>query len=170
MNGVWTPDAPRRGRGGGLASDSTGMDGLFEGYASLFGEPDLDGEVVLPGAFARSLAMRPASRVRMLFQHDPCEPVGLWLSIREDRRGLKVRGKLVPSVTRARELTGLIRNGGIDGLSIGFRTLSARRRAGTRLRELIALDLWEISIVTFPLHPGARIAPARSARGSHVRS
>lgn len=163
MTGLWTPAAPRR-QPWGFASDLTGLDGVFEGYASRFGEPDLDGEVVLPGAFARSLAIRPACQVRMLFQHDPCQPVGLWLSISEDGRGLKVRGKLVASVTRARELAGLIRDGGIDGLSIGFRTLSARRRAGTGLRELITLDLWEISIVTFPLHPGARIAPARSAR------
>lgn len=137
------------------------MDGLFTGYASLFGVPDLGRDVVAPGAFATSLAARGAEGVRMLWQHDPAEPVGRWLSMREDTRGLRVEGRLNLAVQRARELDALLREGALDGLSIGFRTVRARpERGGTRRLE--AVDLWEISLVTFPLQASARIAaPAR---------
>jgi HK97 family phage prohead protease len=139
------------------------MDGHFTGYASLFGVPDLGRDVVAPGAFAASLAARGVAGVRMLWQHDPAEPVGRWLSLREDGRGLLVAGQLNLSVQRARELDALLGAGGLDGLSIGFRTVRARpERGGTRRLE--AIDLWEISLVTFPLQTGARIAaPAQTA-------
>ncbi len=131
-------------------------DGHVTGYASLFGQPDLGRDIVAPGAFAESLRARGPAGVRMLFQHDPAEPVGIWLTIREDARGLRVAGRLNPAVRRARELDALIRQGALDGLSIGFRTLrSAPDRAG--YRHLRAVDLWEISLVTFPLQPGARL-------------
>jgi HK97 family phage prohead protease len=145
------------------------MDGHFTGYASLFGVPDLGRDVVLPGAFAASLARRGAAGVRMLWQHDPAEPVGRWLSLREDARGLKVEGLLNLGVGRARELDALMREGGLDGLSIGFRTLrAAPDRAGQR--RLIALDLWEVSLVTFPLQPGARIATATASLPDEIRA
>lgn len=133
------------------------MDGHFTGYASLFGVPDLGRDVVAPGAFAASLAARGASGVRMLWQHDPAEPVGRWLSLAEDARGLRVAGQLNLAVQRGRELDALLREGALDGLSIGFRTQRATPERGG-LRRLHSLDLWEISLVTFPLQPGARIA------------
>lgn len=129
----------------------------FEGYASLFDIPDLGRDVVLRGAFAESLARRGAGGVRMLWQHDPAEPIGRWLSIVEDRRGLRVRGSLNPVVGRARELAALLREGAIDGLSIGFRVVEAERDRARGLRRLIRADLWEISLVTFPMLPGARV-------------
>ena len=146
------------------------MDGHFTGYASLFGVPDLGRDVVAPGAFAASLAARGAAGIRMLWQHDPAEPVGRWLSLREDSRGLRVAGQLNLAVQRARELDALLREGSLDGLSIGFRTVRAQPQRGG-LRRLEAIDLWEISLVTFPLQAGARIAaptqaglaPARAA-------
>jgi len=138
-------------------------DGTVEGYASLFGEIDAARDVVMPGAFARTLRQRGIRRVPMLFQHDPAEPVGVWLELFEDFRGLRARGKLIPDVTRARELTALIRAGAIDGLSIGFRTVRGRLDPATRVRKIIDLDLWEISIVTFPLLAGARV---RAVKGS----
>ena len=132
-------------------------DGGFEGYASLFGVADLGKDLVVPGAFAESLARRGSAGVRMLWQHDPAEPIGRWLSLAEDGRGLRVRGRLNLAVARAREIHALMREGAIDGLSIGFRVERARTdRAG--LRRLEKLDLWEISVVTFPMQPGARIA------------
>lgn len=133
------------------------MDGHFTGYASLFGVPDLGRDVVAPGAFAASLAARGAAGVRMLWQHDPAEPVGRWLSLNEDGRGLRVAGQLNLAVQRARELNALVNDGALDGLSIGFRTVRAVPERGG-LRRLHSLDLWEISLVTFPLQPGARIA------------
>lgn len=135
--------------------------GVIEGYASLFGVVDMAGDTVVPGAFRDSLKQRATGEIRMLFQHDPGEPVGVWTEIREDRRGLFVRGKLIPGVARAHELHALLQAGAIDGLSIGFKTVRARheRRNGVRLLEKI--DLWEISVVTFPLLPQARVRPGR---------
>jgi hypothetical protein len=132
-------------------------DGVFEGYASLFGVADLGKDVVMPGAFADSLDRRAASGVRMLWQHDPAAPIGRWLSIEEDRRGLKVRGRLSLAVERARDIHALMREGAVDGLSIGFRVERARAERPTGLRRLEKLDLWEISVVTFPMLPGARV-------------
>lgn len=129
----------------------------IEGYASLFDRIDLGRDVVLPGAFAASLGRRRARDVRMLWQHDPAEPVGIWTDIREDRNGLRVRGHLVTEVRRAQELAALISKGGVDGLSIGFRAVRARRDPAAKLRRIAEIDLWEISLVTFPLLPGARL-------------
>ncbi len=138
-------------------------DGTVEGYASLFGEIDAARDMVMPGAFAATLRQRPVQRVPMLFQHDPAEPVGVWLELREDHRGLYARGRLIPEVTRGRELLSLLREGAIDGLSIGFRTVKGRIDPKTRIRRLQAVDLWEISIVTFPLLAGARVRAVKQA-------
>jgi len=132
-------------------------DGTVEGYASLFGEIDQARDMVMRGAFADTLALRGIRRIPMLFQHDPSEPVGIWLELREDFRGLFARGRLIPEVTRGRELISLLRAGAIDGLSIGFRASKSRIDPKTRIRRLHAIDLWEISIVTFPLLAGARV-------------
>ncbi len=138
-------------------------DGTVEGYASLFGEIDAARDVVMPGAFARTLKSRGLRRVPMLFQHDPAEPVGVWLELTEDFRGLRARGRLIPEVARARELLALVRGGAVDGLSIGFRTVKGRVDPATRVRRIHDLDLWEISIVTFPLLSGARVRAAKGA-------
>ena len=94
----------------------------------------------------------------MLFQHDPAEPVGTWLEMFENERGLHVRGRLDCNVQRGRELLSLLESGGLDGLSIGFKTVSAAREKFTRTRQLLAVDLWEVSLVTFPMLMGARVS------------
>ena len=137
--------------------------GVFEGYASLFWVADLGKDVVMPGAFSNSLARRGAAGLRMLWQHDPAEPIGRWIAAEEDARGLRVRGKLNLAVERAREIHALMREGAIDGLSIGFRVERARAERGTGLRRLERLDLWEISVVTFPMLPGARVSQVKEA-------
>ncbi|HXZ47094.1 MAG TPA: HK97 family phage prohead protease [Pseudolabrys sp.] len=138
-------------------------EGTVEGYASLFGEIDQARDMMMRGAFAETLAARNIRRVPMLFQHDPSEPIGIWMELREDHRGLFARGRLIPEVARARELLSLLRAGAIDGLSIGFRTSKARIDPKTRIRRLLAVDLWEISIVTFPLLAGARVRAVKQA-------
>lgn len=138
-------------------------DGSFEGYAALFGRVDLGRDLILPGAFARSLVERGTSGVRMLFQHDPAEPIGTWLSLREDGIGLYVRGRLTLDVARAREVLALMRAGAIDGLSIGFRAVEGRTDPRSRVRRLSRIDLWEVSVVTFPMQPDARIAGVKRA-------
>ncbi len=132
-------------------------DGTVEGYASLFGEIDQARDMVMPGAFTQTLQNRGLRRIPMLFQHDPSEPVGIWLELREDWRGLWARGRLIPEVARGRELLALVREGAIDGLSIGYRTVRGRIDPKTRIRRLYQVDLWEVSIVTFPLLTGARV-------------
>jgi len=149
-------------------------DGTVEGYASVFGEIDAARDMVLRGAFRDSLAVRGPRRVPMLFQHDPAEPIGIWLELREDSHGLYARGRLIPEVARARELLSLLRAGAVDGLSIGFRAARARIDPKTRVRSLVAVDLWEISIVTFPLLAGARVRAVKQAFSpptlSHART
>ncbi|MCB1541181.1 MAG: HK97 family phage prohead protease [Rhodoblastus sp.] len=147
-----------------LALGEISVTGLFEGYASLFGVADLGGDVVLAGAFRDSLRKRGPDRIKMLWQHDPAQPIGAWLAIEEDSRGLKVNGRLNLDVSRAREILALMREGQVDGLSIGFRTLRATQDSKTGLRHLQKLDLWEISLVTFPMLPQARVTQMKSDR------
>tara|TARA_R110002012_G_scaffold57941_11_gene150039 strand:+ start:55661 stop:57658 length:1998 start_codon:yes stop_codon:yes gene_type:complete len=145
-----------------LALEDVSGDGSFSGYASLFGAVDLGRDVIEPGAFAASLKRRGASDVRMLYQHDPDQPIGRWLSIREDARGLHVEGKLALGVARAREVHELMKSGALDGLSIGFQTLRARTEAKAGVRRILSADLWEISVVTFPMQPGARVTAVKA--------
>ncbi|PPD19073.1 MAG: HK97 family phage prohead protease [Methylocystis sp.] len=140
--------------------------GAFSGYASLFGVVDSGGDMVMAGAFARSLIKRGASGVKMLWQHQAAEPIGLWASIIEDSRGLKVEGRLDLSVARAREALSLMRKGAIDGLSIGFRTLRATTEKSSGVRRLHEIDLWEISVVTFPMLSQARIGAVKQNRNA----
>jgi HK97 family phage prohead protease len=129
----------------------------FQGYASLFGVADGAGDVVAPGAFEKSLRARGLSRIRMLYQHFAHEPIGVWEEIREDSRGLYVRGRLVGDIERGRDVAALLGEGALDGLSIGFRTQRARRDPATGLRVLLEVELWEVSVVTFPLLNGSQV-------------
>jgi Escherichia/Staphylococcus phage prohead protease len=146
----------------------------LHGYASLFNIVDEGGDVILPGAFAASLRASGAEGVRMLFQHDPREPVGVWLSLIEDGRGLKVHGRLTRGASRADDLARLVTDGAIDGLSIGFRARTAARDRHSGLRRLASIELIEISLVTFPMLKSARINTLRpriistqTMKGSH---
>ncbi|SMC42527.1 HK97 family phage prohead protease [Primorskyibacter flagellatus] len=131
----------------------------IEGYASLFGACDQGGDVVEAGAYKASLKRMAQERraVKMLWQHDPATPIGIWDEVREDGRGLFVKGRLLDSTQKGREAAALIAAGAIDGLSIGYRTLKATKndRGQRLLREL---ELWEVSLVTFPMLPSARVA------------
>jgi HK97 family phage prohead protease len=132
---------------------------VIEGYASLFGQRDQGGDVVMPGAYGGSLAALSAAgrRVKMLWQHDPREPIGVWDEVREDATGLWVKGRILADVARGREAAALLAAGAIDGLSIGYRTKRAERD-GKGQRLLSELELWEVSLVTFPMLPEARVA------------
>ena len=129
------------------------------GYASVFERVDQGGDSVARGAYAASLAkLGTANRtVKMLWQHDPARPIGIWDEVREDDHGLFVKGRLLPEVAQAREAAALIEAGAIDGLSIGYRTVRAEKAAGSG-RTLTELDLWEVSLVTFPMLTDARVA------------
>jgi HK97 family phage prohead protease len=152
-----------------LSVDEVAPDGSFSGYASLFGAVDLGRDVVERGAFAKSLKARGAAGIRMLYQHDPNEPIGAWTEIREDARGLFVRGRLATGVARAREVLDLMRAGALDGLSIGFRAVKARTDPASGVRRILEADLWEISVVTFPMLPGARVDRVKGAGALRFR-
>ena len=133
------------------------LDGSFSGYASVFNEVDLGNDVVAPGAFTGSLARRGPGNIRMLFQHNPDEPVGVWEKIEETPHGLRVRGRIATAAARGSEVLELMRAGAVDGLSIGFRTIRSRQDPVSGARRILEADLWEISIVTFPMQESARI-------------
>ncbi|MEO0485983.1 MAG: HK97 family phage prohead protease [Pseudomonadota bacterium] len=131
---------------------------VIEGYASLFGISDTGGDVVEKGAYASSLTTlgKAGQSVKMLWQHRPEEPIGIWEEVRETEKGLYVKGRLLPDVARATEAAALLKAGAIDGLSIGYRTVKAKKNdKGQRL--LSELELWEVSLVTFPMLPEARV-------------
>ena len=131
----------------------------ISGYASLFGERDQGGDIVAPGAYGASIKVLGASgrRVKMLWQHDPAQPIDVWDEVREDEKGLWVKGRLLDSTQTGREAAALIEAGAIDGLSIGYRTVKASKTSGGE-RLLTELELWEVSLVTFPMLPSARVA------------
>lgn len=133
-------------------------DGVISGYASIFGEVDTGGDMVMPGAYGASLdALRAKKqRVKMLWQHDPCEPIGVWDEVAEDDKGLFVKGRLLPDLRRGAEVATMLKEGVLDGLSIGYDTVAAGRGPKGE-RQLQKLNVWEVSVVTFPMQQSARI-------------
>ncbi|MGV8955983.1 MAG: HK97 family phage prohead protease [Cypionkella sp.] len=136
---------------------------VVSGYASLFGRVDQGGDVVQKGAYTASLQRLSArsGAVKMLWQHDPAQPIGVWDEVREDGTGLWVKGRILTEVAKGREAAALLSAGAIDGLSIGYRTVKSERN-GKGQRLLSELELWEVSLVTFPMLPEARV----SAKGT----
>ena len=135
----------------------------ISGYASLFGAEDQGGDVVQSGAYGASLTRLSGAggNVKMLWQHDPSVPIGVWDEVREDAKGLFVRGRLLLDVQAGREALALLRAGAIDGLSIGYRTVRSER-SGSGQRLLQEVELWEVSLVTFPMLPQARVQAGTS--------
>lgn len=141
----------------------------IEGYASLFDVKDLAGDTIARGAFARSLRERGASVVKLLYQHDAAEPIGVLETAQEDARGLFIAGELNLATQRGSEAYALLTQGALTGLSIGFNVVTAEKRAhGERL--LTEVDLWEVSLVTFPMLPGALAWPADAPEAALVRT
>lgn len=132
--------------------------GEFEGYASIFGEVDQGRDVIMSGAFRDSLIRRPADRIKMLWQHDREKIIGKWLEIREDNRGLYVKGKLILGLEKGREAHELMMAGALDGLSIGYRTVLDEYDRDTETRRLKEVELREVSLVTFPMLESATVA------------
>ncbi len=127
----------------------------ISGYASLFGKKDLGGDIVRRGAFAASLLSLKDNTLPMLFAHETKEPIGVWHRMFEDATGLFVSGDIFLGDPRSDRTARLVRSGALGGLSIGYRTL--RSKALNPGRELNELELWEVSIVAFPMLRAARI-------------
>ncbi|MEX2520482.1 MAG: HK97 family phage prohead protease [Paracoccaceae bacterium] len=142
-----------------IALDRKASNGAeISGYASIFGAADHNGDIVAPGAFLASLRRLESEgrTVKLLWQHDPAQPIGVWSRVAEDRVGLSVSGRLLTETTRGADAAALLAAGAIDGLSIGYRTIRAERAGAGR--RLVEIDLWEVSLVTFPMLPSARAA------------
>ncbi len=138
--------------------------GIISGYASFFDVIDHHQDRVAKGAFTKTLrAWRLLGRMpKMLWQHDPKRPLGVWTHLHENDRGLYVEGRLVLGVKQADEAYLLLKEGVIDGLSIGFRTLSATRDKTSKARILLDIDLIEISLVTFGANARATVRQVKT--------
>lgn len=171
-------DLRRKDTGGGLALKNSAAfldiksiadDGTFEGYGSVFNVVDSYREAVMPGAFAASLSKRKASGVKLLWQHDTTQPIGIWDDLAEDSKGLWGKGRLLKDVSpKAAEAYGLLKAGALDGLSIGYREIKTEPHPDKQgVLKLLELDLREISIVTFAANERARVETVKSllARG-----
>lgn len=143
----------------------------FSGHGSVFGNEDLGGDIVLPGAFKRSLAQHKANGAlpQMFWMHDPSRVPGKWLDMAEDKRGLAVKGVLADT-DLGNEIHTLLKMEAVRGLSIGYVTKDQDfDDDGNRL--LKEVDLWEVSVVSLPMNPLAQVAHVKSglsARGEYV--
>jgi HK97 family phage prohead protease len=144
--------------------------GEFEGYGSTFdGEPDSYGDVIAKGAYSDSLADHKAKGTmpKMFWQHDRSQPIGKWLDAAEDDAGLMMHGKLNMGVQRAKEAYALLKEGDIDGLSIGYRIKEYSVDADSGVWTLEKLDLMEVSVVSIGANEGATISSVKAAKASH---
>jgi HK97 family phage prohead protease len=141
--------------------------GEFEGYASVFNNTDLGNDVIKTGAFKKSLRKRGVKGVKLLYQHKTDMPIGVFEEIKEDDHGLMVKGKLALKTQAGQEAYELLKMGALDAMSIGFRAnpdeVSYDKR--TNKRMIGEVDLMEISLVTFPMNPQAKV---RSVKGEEV--
>lgn len=156
-----------------LTLRAIGADGTVEGYGSVFDVRDSYGDIIRPGAFAATIAAHRAAGTMpaMLWQHDPSEPIGIWSSVTEDRTGLQVQGQLALSTARGQEAHALLKMGALNGLSIGFMVAENgwSYDVATDTRTLTEIDLWEVSLVTFPANAAARVTGIKSGTLSSPR-
>ncbi len=146
---------------------SLAEDGSFAGYASVFHVVDSQHDVIEPGAFRKSLSTREQP-VQLLWQHQWAEPIGVVEALFEDARGLFVKGRLLMEVARAKEAYALLKAGVLKGLSIGYNVQKARRDPDTGIRTLQEVELWEVSLVTFPANEAAQVTVVKSVDHGEV--
>jgi HK97 family phage prohead protease len=139
-----------------------------EGHAAVFGNIDLQGDIIYPGAFRKTLTER-GPLVKFLWDHDPSEPIGRLVELREDETGLFFRG-VISDTRRGRDVLALLRDGAVDGMSIGYEPVRGGVEFedlgnGQIIRRLKEIKLWEISLVTFPANELARVDALKAASG-----
>lgn len=139
--------------------------GSFAGYGAVFGNVDLGRDVIVQGAFSDSLAKWRAKGKwpKMLWQHDARQPIGVWTDMKEDGYGLFVRGRLTKGVRCADEAYLLMKDGAVDGLSIGYDAIEDEYDRTTSIRKLTKVNLWEVSPVSIPMNPEASITAVKAS-------
>lgn len=128
------------------------------GRGSVFGNVDRGGDIVAAGAFSESIAS--GRKVAMLWQHDAREVIGVWTAVKQDGEGLLLEGVLADT-PRGNEVYALLKMGALDGLSIGYRTVDWKYQDDVRVIE--KAELWEVSVVTFPMNELARVDSVKAA-------
>ena len=149
----------------GFELKAIGADGTVEGYGSVFGVRDNYDDVIAKGAFIQSLKDHKAAGTMpaMLWQHDADKPIGVWTEMVEDEKGLRIKGQLAMETVKGKEAHALLKMGALNGLSIGFMSKEWAYDRDTEVRTLTAIDLWEVSLVTFPANQKARVTNVKSA-------
>lgn len=148
-----------------LQIKAAGDDGTVEGYGSVFGVRDNYDDVIAKGAFIQSLKDHKAAGTMpaMLWQHDADKPIGVWTEMVEDEKGLRIKGQLAMETVKGKEAHALLKMGALNGLSIGFMSKQWAYDRDTEVRTLTEIDLWEVSLVTFPANEKARVTNVKSA-------
>ncbi|MEV3816889.1 HK97 family phage prohead protease [Aeromonas salmonicida] len=138
--------------------------GEIEGYANTFNFKDFAGDITMPGAFANSLAehKRKGTNIKMLWQHDCTQLIGVWTEGHEDEKGLYLKGKLTLGVQKADEAALLLAAGALDSLSIGYEVIDEQFSYKDDANLLIEVRLNETSLVTFPANEQSRIESVKS--------
>lgn len=154
----------RQVRAYALDLKATGDDGTVEGYGSVFGVRDSYDDVIAAGAFQASLAAhkKAGTMPAMLWQHDSGKPIGVWTDMVEDSKGLRIKGQLALDTVLGKEAHALLKMGALNGLSIGFVSKQWAYDRETDIRTLTEIDLWEVSLVTFPANGAARVTNVKS--------
>ena len=140
-------------------------DGTVEGYGSVFDVVDNYDDVIAKGAFKASLDAHKAAGTMpaMLWQHDASQPIGIWTDMVEDSKGLRIKGMLALETTKGKEVHALLKLGALNGLSIGFMSKQWGYDRDTDVRTLTEVDLWEVSLVTFPANQKARVTNVKAS-------
>jgi HK97 family phage prohead protease len=148
----------------GFEVKAVNEDGTIEGYGSVFGVKDNYDDVIAKGAFMDSLKAHKAAGTMpaMLWQHDSDKPIGVWTEMVEDEKGLRIKGQLAMETVKGKEAHALLKMGALNGLSIGFMSKQWAYDRDTEVRTLTEIDLWEVSLVTFPANTKARITNVKS--------
>lgn len=144
-----------------LEVKDVGEDGQIEGFAAAYGNVDHGGDIILPGAFTKTLRGRKS--LPMLLYHDGHRPVGVWNAFEDSDRGLKIKGRITTVSSDGAEALALVRDGALAGLSIGYR--SVKERYTDTARELIELTLLETSLVAVPMNDRAQVTKVKNIAG-----
>ena len=137
----------------------------IKGLAAAYNNVDHGGDIILPGAFEKMLSKKP--KLKMLWQHDPSEVIGIWDDMEDSAKGLKVSGRFISGIQKAAEAQILLKEGAIDGLSIGYRArqFDYQKTDKGMVRRLKEVELHEVSVVTFPMNPKALVTDVKQLQG-----